>query len=179
MNTLVTQFASEEAGTKTGVAALGIDPKSFIIQLITFLFVFLILRKFVFKPVVNVLKTRQETIEEGVKLTTDLTNQKEELDRKAAAVHKAARKEADAIVADAYAQKTAMIKEAEESAQTKADLILADAQSKIADEKARARRDIEHEMVDLVVQATEAVTREKLDAKKDNALITNALKGQA
>ncbi len=72
-----------------------------------------------------------------------------------------------------------MVKEAEETAQTKADAIVEEAHQKIADETPRARRDLEKEMVGLVIDATEAVTREKLDAKKDNALIENALKGRA
>jgi F-type H+-transporting ATPase subunit b len=179
--TPLTFFAAEEGHeeTVTGIAALGIDPKAFIIQLITFLLVFLILRKFVFTKVVDALQKREETIQKGVSLTTDLVKQKEELDREAAEIRRKARKEADQIVSDSQAQASTMIKEAEESAQTKADLALEEARKKIADETARARRQLETEMVDLVIQATEKVSGEKLDAKKDNALITSALKGQA
>lgn len=181
MNIVITQFAAEEAHgeTATGVAALGIDAKAFIIQLVTFLLVYLVLRKFVFKPVVRVLQARQETIEQGVKLTTELSTQKDELDREVAEIRKQARKEAEKIVSDSHAQATTMIKDAEEAALAKAATVIEDAEKKIADETARARRDLEHEMVDLVIAATEKVAGEKLDAKKDNALIANALKAQA
>lgn len=179
MHTMFLQFASEEADTKSGVAALGIDGKAFIIQLITFLFVYLILRRYVFKPVVKALEDRRKTIEQGVKLTTELVSQKEDLDKEAATIRKQARKEADKIVSDAHAQSSAMVKEAEDAAQAKAAAILADAEKKIVEETARARRGLEKEMVELVIEATEKVSGEKLDAKKDNALIANALKGQA
>lgn len=180
MINVITQFAAEEAGAEaTGLAALGIDFRAFAIQLVTFLFVYLILRRFVFKPVVRLLNNRQETIEQGVKLTSQLANQKEELDKEVAEARKQARKEAEKIVADSHAQASAMIKDAEEAAQAKAEAVMKDAQQKIADEASRARRDLEREMVDLVVSATEKVTGEKLDAKKDNTLINNALKGQA
>lgn len=181
MNTLITQFAATEGQEEPvqGIAALGIDPKAFVIQLITFLLVYLILRRFVFKPVVRVLQKRQETIEQGVKLTSELTNQKEALDKEVAEARKQARKDAEKIVAESHAQATAMIKDAEEAAQAKAAAVIEDAHKKIADDAARARRDLEKEMVELVIAATEKVTGEKIDAKKDNALITSALKGQA
>ena len=184
MNSFITQFAhAEEAAAHveeaSGIGALGINSKAFIIQLITFLLVFLILRRWVFKPVVGYLDERQKTIDKGVKLTSELSNQKEELDREAAQIRKTARKEADKAVSDAHAQSTAMVKEAEEAAQAKAQAILDDAEKKIQEEAARARRNLESEMVNLVIEATEKVTREKLDAKKDNALVSAALKGQA
>lgn len=180
MTTLFTQFAAEgHEETATGVAALGIDAKAFIIQLITFLFVYLVLKKYVFQRIVDALAKRQETIEKGVNLTGELTKQKEQLDREVAEKHREARKEAEKIVADTHAQATQILKEAEENAQAKAEQILADARQKIEDETARARRNLEREMVDLVIEATEKVSGEKLDAKKDNALIESALKGQA
>ena len=46
-------------------------------------------------------------------------------------------------------------------------------------ETARARRKLEAEVVELVIEATEVVAGEKLDAKKDSALLTRALKGQS
>lgn len=177
-STLFTQFAAEEAEAK-GLAALGLDSKAFIVQLITFLLVFYVLRRFVFKRVVDLLETRQAKIDEGLSLTTKLSEEKAKLDKDAAKVRQEARKEAEEIVASSHAQAKALVKEAEDAAQLKADAIVADAQKKIADEANRARRQLEKEMVDLVVEATEAVTREKLDAKKDGVLIANALKGQA
>lgn len=175
----ITQFATSETEAKSGIAALGIDFTAFLIQLITFVFVFFILRKYVFTPVVKALDKRQATIDKGVRLTTELSAQKEALNKEVAETRKQARSEAEQIVADSHAQATQMIREAEEAAQAKADQIVADARKKIQDETARARRDLEKEMVGLVIDATEAVTRQKLDTKQDNALVTAALKGKA
>lgn len=179
MISVVTQFAAEEAKAESGLGALGIDPRAFLIQFITFIFVYLVLRKYVFKRIVTALQDRQETIEQGVRLTTELVSQKDDLDKEAADIRKKARKEADTIVAEAHTQSTAMVKQAQDDAQTKADAVMIEAEKKIAEETARARRNLEHEMVELVIQATQKVSGEKLDAQKDNALIANALKGQA
>ncbi len=60
-----------------------------------------------------------------------------------------------------------------------AENILTDAKKKIVEETERARRALERETVELVIQATEAVSREKLDASKDAALIKDALRSQS
>lgn len=175
--TVLTKFAAEEAEAE-GFAALGFDPKAFIIQLITFLLVFYVLKRFVFGRVIDLLEKRRLTIEEGLKLTSKMAEEKAKLDREAAEIRKAARQQADEVIADSHQQAGTMIKEAEANAAEKAEHIVAEARQKIEDETARARRDLEREMVNLVIEATEKVTHEKLDAKKDNALITNALKGR-
>ncbi|MGI9027873.1 MAG: F0F1 ATP synthase subunit B [Candidatus Saccharimonadales bacterium] len=178
LNTLVTRFGAEEAEA-SGFAALGFDPKAFIIQLITFLLVFYVLRRFVFQRIVDMLEKRRLTIEEGVNLTSKLSEEKVKLDAEIIKIRKKAREEADEIIAATHQQTKDMIKQAEEAAETKSKAIVETAHKKIEDETARARRNLEKEMVELVIEATEAVTREKLDAKKDNALINQALKGQA
>ncbi len=172
-----TRFGAE-AAEKEGFAALGFDPKAFLIQLVTFLLVFYILKRFVFGRIVSMLEKRRETIEEGLSLTSKLTEQKEKLDAEITEIRKKARQEADAIIAASHHQTTAMVKEAEAAAEAKAKNILTEAQKKIEEETARARRALEHEMIGLVAEATEVLVNEKLDAKKDAALISKALRSQ-
>ena len=130
MTNIVFNFAATEEAP-SGVAALGIDPKAFIIQLITWLFVFLVLRKFVFKPVVKILQNRQDAIDEGMRLTTEMVAEKDKLEKEVAAAHTSARKEANEILAKTHEQATAMIKEAEEAAQAKVDKMIARVRSNI------------------------------------------------
>jgi F-type H+-transporting ATPase subunit b len=177
-NTLLTQFAAEEAEA-SGIAALGFDLKAFIIQLVTFLLIFYILKRFAFGRIVDLLEKRRQTIEDGVTLSAKMAQEKEKLDKEVARLRAEARRESEQLLDDTKAQAIAILKEAETNAAERANQIIEEARAKIDDETARARRNLEKEMVDLVVEATEAVTREKLDAKKDGVLITEALKGRA
>lgn len=179
IETLLTNFAAEDAETATGLAALGLDGKAFLIQLGTFLLVYLVLRKFVFGRVVDMLEKRRTTIEEGVRLTSEMQAEKEKLEQDIAIAHKDARKQADEVITASQEQASAIVKKAEEDAQTKADKILAEAKQKITEETLRAKRGLEKDMVELVISATEQVTREKLDASKDRTLISTVLKEQA
>ncbi|HMH31250.1 MAG TPA: ATP synthase F0 subunit B, partial [Methylomirabilota bacterium] len=74
----VTNFGAE--ASSSGLGALGVDGKAFIIQLITFLLVFLVLKRFAFKPILKVLNERRETIESGVKLGDEMRKERSKLD---------------------------------------------------------------------------------------------------
>lgn len=174
-----TTLASTEAESASGIAALGIDGKAFIIQLITWILVFLVLRHFVFRPIVNVLEKRRETIEDGVRLTNEMRTEKEKLEVEITRIQKEARKHADEVLANSQQQAGTILKEAEESAQKKIEMLLTEAQKKIEEETKRAQQTVEKEAVDLVIRATEVIAHEKITASKDKALIARALKGQS
>ena len=178
LNNRFSQFAAEET-SGSGFGALGINFRAFLIQLITFLLVFFILKKYVFGRVVKLLEDRQKTIEEGVKLTAEITIAKDKLEKEIIAARKKSRVEADEIITASHEQAGAMLKEAEDAAQRKIDAIITDAHKKIEEETQRARRNLEKDMVELVIQATEIVAKEKLNPKKDSKLIEEALRGQA
>ncbi len=168
-------FASESS---SGIGALGVDGIAFLIQLTTFVLVFLVLRKFAFKPIIKVLNERRETIESGVKLGEEMQKENEKLDAKIAKILQDTRSEADAIINDAQEAARQTVREAEDKAREKAGGILKEAESRIEQDTARARQQLEKELVGLVSDATEAIIGEKVDAKKDAQLIDRALKEQ-
>lgn len=169
----LTQFAD----STSGLGALGIDGKALIIQLITFVLAFLALQHWAFKPIVKIMERRRETIEKGVHLGEQMKKEQAELEEKVAKSLHEARAQADGIVANAHAQARQTIQDAEDKASEKADGIIASAQDRIAQDTARARKQLEQDVVNLVSEATEAIIDEKVDAKKDAALIDKALKG--
>ena len=174
---LLTNFAATEEAS--GLGALGVDGTAFVIQLITFVLAFFVLKQFAFKPILNVLRERRETIENGVKLGEKMKQEEAKLAAKVdEALHKA-RKEADQIIATAQDSGREAIREAEEKARAKAEGVVREAESRIAQETARARKQLESEVVGLVSDATETIIGEKVDAKKDAALMERALKGRA
>lgn len=173
--TPITHFASESA---SGIGALGIDGKAFVIQLITFLLAFLVLKRYAFKPIGKVLQERRETIESGVKLGEEMKKESDKLDAKIAKAMQDARQEADNVIAGAQDAARQTVRDAEDKAREKAAGILKEADSRIEQDTARARKQLEKELVGLVSDATEAIIGEKVDAKKDAQLIERALKEQ-
>jgi F-type H+-transporting ATPase subunit b len=157
---------------------LGIDGKAFIIQLVTFVIAFWILQRFAFKPILKIMAQRRELIENGVTLGEKMQKDQIALEAKVSEALQAARKEADVVVASAQEASRETIREAETKAHAKADGILAEAKSRTAQDVARARKQLEQELVSLISEATEVIIDEKVDAKKDSALIDKALKNR-
>lgn len=164
--------------SSSGLGALGIDGKAFLIQLITFVLAYLVLRRYAFQPILKVLHERRETIENGVKIGEQMKKDQAELEATVEETLHKARQEADTIIASAQDSGKQAIREAEDKAREKAAGILAEAESRITQETARARKALESELVGLISEATEAIIDEKVDAKKDAALIERALKEQ-
>lgn len=178
MLTNITTLAASESGG-SGLSALGVDAKAFIIQLITFVLVFFVLKKYAFKPILKILAERRETIEAGVALGEEMRREKSQTEQKMADMLQEARKEADEIISNANDTGREAIKEAEEKAKLKAGAVVDEAHRRIDQDAARVRKQLESELIGLVADATEAVIEEKVDAKKDEALIKRALKETA
>ena len=159
-----------------GIAALGLDPLAIGAQLITFLLLFWIVKKFALSGIVKNLQKRHDDINRGLHLTSELDKQKAELDERVEQILKVARKDADLIIAEAHTESSKVILTAEESATRKADDILKSAESKIERDIVSARQELKGEMASLITEATEAILNQKLDAGSDRKLVENYLK---
>lgn len=169
----LTAFAAEGGG---GIAVLGVDLKSLILQIVSFVLLYWLLKKFAFAKIISALDERRRTIDQGVELGLKLAEEKDRLDTQVEKLLNKARLEADNIIVAGRQDVSAMLKEAETAASKKTDAMLADAQARIEDDILRARRKLEQETLALVAEATEVIIGEKLDAQKDSALIERALK---
>jgi F-type H+-transporting ATPase subunit b len=175
MLSVVTQFGD----SSSGIGALGLNLTSFLIQLGTFIIAFLVLRKWAFKPILNVLNERRETIEKGVSLGEKMQKEQAEMEQKVAQALHEARIQADKIIGDSSAAGRQIINDAEAKAKEKSEAIIAAAEERIDQDMKLARSKLEKDLAGLVAEATEAIIDEKIDIKRDTALIDKALKGQA
>lgn len=171
----ITQFGD----SSSGIGALGLNLSSFLIQLGTFIIAFLVLRKWAFTPILKVLDERRKTIEQGVSLGEKMQKEQAVMEQKVARALRDARQEADKIIADASDRGRQVIADAEAKAKEKAENIITSAEERISQDVKLARSNLEKELVGLVAEATEAIIDEKVDAKKDAALIDKALRGGA
>lgn len=172
MTLLLTQFAD----STSGIGALGINAQAFLIQLITFVIAFLILRKWAFGPIMKKLNERRELIEGGISLGESMRAKEVELEAKVASALHQARTQADDILATAEADAKKAVQAAEEAARTRADSIINEAKAQIKLESEREGKRLESKIVELVSDVSEAIIGQKVDAKKDAALIDKALR---
>jgi F-type H+-transporting ATPase subunit b len=170
------EIYSHFADSSNGIGALGFSAEAFVIQLITFILAYFVLRRYAFGPILKALKVRRDHISENVALNETLIREKAELEKKVEAALHEARAEADNIISGANDNAKSVIKDAEDKAKEKADNIVNEAKSRIVTETAIAKRKMENELVGLISDATEAIIDEKIDADKDSKLIGKYLR---
>jgi F-type H+-transporting ATPase subunit b len=170
--------ATEETGSTGGAEALGLSFSAFLIQLITFVIVFLILNKFAFKPIGKKLEERRKVIDDGVKLGLELEKEREALKKEVAEIERDARHEADKIIATGHKEARAIMSETEKATARKTETMITDAEARIEEESLQAKLSLEKDIVGLISEATEALVGEKVDPKKDAELIDKILKGR-
>lgn len=167
MEKFLIQLAAEETAKEGGLAVLGINPMALLLQLITFVILYLILKRFAFKKIVALLEERRKTINEGIDLGHEMEVEKQRLNEKISQMINEARTEADKVIAAGHHEAGVIIKEAEDIASRKVDSMLADARVRIEEDIDNAREGLKTEVLSLVAEAAEVVIGEKLDARED------------
>lgn len=175
--TFLYQFGAE-AAAGGGLSMLGINLQGFLFQLITFVLVLLLLNKFVYKKLVETLETRRKAVISSLDDAKKAAEALEKTNENTVELMEQAKKEAADIVALAHTEARSIIDDAEEKADKKADHAIKQAEARIASDIADAKTALRKEMAVLVADATEIIVGEKLDAKKDAALIEKALGAQ-
>ena len=172
---ILSLFAAEE-GSTSGIGALGIKPSAFLIQLVGFVIVLAILKKYAFTRVSKLLEERRQTIDDGVKAGQEFAKERTKMEREHSKVIKEARDEADKIIATAHKEAREVVRDGEKVASRKADVMISDAEVRIHEESARTKRSLEKDIVGMISEATEAIVGEKVDVKKDSEIINRILK---
>ena len=131
---------------------LGINGPFLISQIINFLILFFLLRRILYKPVLNMLETRREKIRESLAAA--------ETARAEAATRG---KENEEIIARAHTEARQIVQRAEESARRREADILAKAQQEAAAVNERERQQIAYERQQAMSQLRDEVARLSLD----------------
>ncbi len=174
----IAQAASEAIGTEasTGVVdTLGINWKIFLAQLVNFGIVLLVLRRFVYRPLLKTMKRREEKIAQGLadaeKYEASLVDLEKTRVARAAESRAAATELLTKAAAQAAEAKQALLAQAESAAQK----LKAQTQVELQEEKEQMLRSARGELADLVAGSVEKIIQAKLDSKKDEELIKQSL----
>lgn len=174
MISTVTHFAADSGSS--GISALGVNLKSFVFQLITFLIVLLILRRWVFPKLVATLEARRQALEASLVQAKQTEEALQSAEAKVGEMLHQARLQADAILAEANSKVDGIIAKGEASASERAARIVAEAEERLGLERERLHKELRGELADLVVSATEKVLNQKINEHEDRKLVEQSLK---
>jgi F-type H+-transporting ATPase subunit b len=158
-----------------GITDLGINLPVLIIQLVNFTFLLLVLKAFVYKPVLKMLDERRERIREGLNAADRGREEAIEAERQAAEQLEAARREGQTIIQGAQQIAQRLQEEGRQQAQQQAEALLERARSEIQLERDTAITDLRKEFANLTITAAEKVIGQSLDRDAHQRLIEQAL----
>lgn len=144
-------------------------------SIIVFVILIVVLWRFIFKPVNNIISKRQTEIQESINSADKqkeeaqkyLEEQKIQLDE--------AKKEARKIIEDGKTAARKVKGEIEEKALEKSRAIMEAAMSEINAEKERSIAEVKNKMVDIALAATEKMIAKNLSEKEHKKLIEETL----
>jgi F-type H+-transporting ATPase subunit b len=129
--------------------------------------VFIILKKFAWKPILKSLKDRELNISEAIlsaeKIKVEMSQMKSENE----ALLAQAREERGQMLREAKETKDRIINDAKEQAKAETNKIIADAQSVINQQKMAALTDLKNQVGTLVVEVSEKILRRELSNKQE------------
>jgi F-type H+-transporting ATPase subunit b len=144
--------------------------------LLAFLVAMFILRKYAWPAITEALDKRQRAIEESIDVAESTRAEAQALLQEYRERLRAARQQADEIVARARKAGEVHERETLDKAKLQREELLAQTRRDIEAETRRAIQEIRAEVADLTVLATEKVTRKTLDEKDQKRLVEEALR---
>jgi F-type H+-transporting ATPase subunit b len=146
-------------------------------MLIGFLTAFFLLKKFAWKPVLNALKQREETIENALKAAEAAKKDMERLNADNERIIAEAKLERDRILKEARELKEAIVIDAKEYAGSEAQKLIETARKNIKAEKETTIKEISDHVAQLSVLISEKLLQEKLtDNQEQKELIDRLLR---
>ena len=158
--------------------ALGLNWKSFILNGVAFLFVVLILKKYVYPSLIKAIDARADNLNSADMLKAEAQAALDKASKGAIKILADAREASDDILDSTKKEADQLLEESRAKAQHQADRIIAESREQLAQDVQTARMTLRHEMAKLVTRATETVIDEKLDKAADQALIERSLVGK-
>ena len=152
------------------------DPGLFIWTIVTFLVLLTLLAKFAWRPLLQALDTRQESIRKSLDDARQAKVELEQLHQESAHIIRQARVEADGIIVRSRADADRLREEMKQKARTEADAIVKSAERQIQLETTRALQQIRTEAVDLSVMIASKIIQRNLSKEDNERLIDEALR---
>ena len=152
------------------------DPGLFIWTILTFLVLLALLAKFAWRPLLQALESRQESIRKSLDDAQKAKQELERLQQESAQIIRQARVEADAIITRSRGDAERLREEMRQKARAEADAIVKNAERQIQLETTRALQQIRNEAVDLSVMIASKIIQRNLSREDNERLIDEALR---
>lgn len=153
----------------------GIQPILLLAQIVNFLIILYVLKKFFYKPIVKMLDERKRKIEESLKNSALIEEKLAATEEKSAAIIETARKNAEDLIGDAKNEAQRIAAVAANEARATTEETMKKALDQISAERHEMQKDLEAHMLDLVAATVKKVLGRSLKETEKKSLTEKSL----
>lgn len=155
----------------------GVKPILLAAQIVNFLILLYLLKRFMYKPLLKVLEKRKEKIAESLKNAEEIEKRLVEISEEKEKKLLVAGRQAQQIIEEAGKGAQEIIREAQQKANLEIEKIAERSRKKLAGEQERMEAEMQAHLADLVVKTLEKVTDKVLTSQDQRALVEKSIKG--
>jgi F-type H+-transporting ATPase subunit b len=148
-------------------------------QILIFLLLLWLLRKYAWRPILKAVNDREEGIKDALDSAEKAKLEMQNLQADNEKLLQEARTEREAMLKEAREIKAKMISDAKDEAKTEADKMVANAQAAIESEKKSAIAELKNEVAGLSLQIAEKVVKQELSDKDKQLKLVDEMLGDA
>ena len=154
----------------------GLNPLLLSAQIINFLIILFILKKFLYKPVLDILKKRQNVIKEGLKQAEDARIKLEKVVIEEKEILKSAQLQSRKIIEDAKLESIEISKQMSEEAKKQTEKLFNDTKEQISRESKEIEKKLALNTSELAIAFLEKALKEFFSSKQQKQVVSSALK---
>jgi len=151
--------------------SLGINWRALVSQVINFLILLVLLRTFLYRPILNLLEQRQAKIKQGLEDAEKAKQELEKAEGKSKTIIKQANRKAQDIIDSTQKQAKDEISKATNEAKLKSQKIIESAKNQAELEKVKVISRAKAQVGEMVVMATEKIIADKSNADSIDKII--------
>lgn len=153
----------------------GLDPYLFGAQVVNFLIVLYLLKRFLYKPVLDMLKKREDSIKEGIKHAEESEALLAKTLEKEKEILRNARESAKQTINDSNNQAKEILVQAEENSKKQADKIILQAREQIALETKETEDKLSERISDLSIEFLTTALKDIFSEKEQKEVLDKAI----
>jgi F-type H+-transporting ATPase subunit b len=150
---------------------LGINPGFLLIQIIAFIVLYVLLTRFIYDPLINVLNERRNRIAKGIEDAAAAAKARQNAEAEAEKILAQARTEAQKVIDDARGRGDDVASNIEKEARAAAEKIQTAAQADAVATRDQQLGDLREQVLSISVAVAGRILGENIDAKKQKSLV--------
>jgi F-type H+-transporting ATPase subunit b len=157
------------------VKTFGLNPVLLVAQIVNFLVIFILLKKFLYKPILEVLKKRQVTIREGLKQAEEARIKLEKIVVEETNILRQAQLQSRKIIEDAKVESSEIAKKISEETKKQTEKLISDTREQLAKEAIIVEKKLALKTGEIAVTLLQKALKDFFSNKEQKEIMSQAL----